>query len=59
MDHILTNVQSSVEYVERGREHLKKAKEYGKKSRKKMMCFILPLGVVFFFVLAIVLGATV
>mmetsp|Transcript_45241 Transcript_45241/g.139561 ORF Transcript_45241/g.139561 Transcript_45241/m.139561 type:complete len:317 (-) Transcript_45241:115-1065(-) len=59
MDQILTNVQTSVAYVESGREKLQAAKKYGKKSRKKMMCFILPLGIIFFFVLAIVLGATV
>jgi t-SNARE complex subunit (syntaxin) len=59
MDQILTNVQTSVAYVESGREKLAAAKTYGKKARKKMMCFLLPLGVIFFFVLAVVLGATV
>ncbi|CBZ28518.1 Qa-SNARE protein [Leishmania mexicana MHOM/GT/2001/U1103] len=38
MDVILANVQQSTRYVEKGREALKKARRYQKKSRKKLRC---------------------
>lgn len=59
MDQIYANVQHSVEYVEKGREELGKAKKYAKKSRKKMLWVIVFIAIIFFFVLASVLGATI
>lgn len=59
MDNILVNVQNSVKYVEKGREELGKAKKYAKKSRKKMCWLLVIVFVIFLFVLAVILGATV
>lgn len=43
MDDILVNVGKSVEYVQRGREDLAKAKIYASRSRKKICCIIFVL----------------
>lgn len=59
LDNILTNVQNSVKYVEKGREELQKAKKHAKKSRKKFCWLIVIVFVIFMFVLAAILGATV
>ncbi|CUG88024.1 SNARE protein, putative [Bodo saltans] len=59
MDNILVNVQNSVKYVEKGREELQKAKKYAKKGRKKFCWLLVVAFVVFIFVLAVVLGATI
>jgi syntaxin 1B/2/3 len=59
MDNILVNVQNSVKYVEKGREELAKAKKYAKKGRKKFCWLLVVAVVVFIFILAIVLGATI
>jgi len=59
MDQIGANVLKSIDYVEKGREELNKAKKYQKKSRKKMVWMIVLIAIIFLFVLASVLGATV
>jgi syntaxin 1B/2/3 len=59
MDQILVNVQKSVAYVEQGREKLKDAKKYAKKSRKKMCWIVVFIVIVFLFILAIILGFSI
>lgn len=58
MDIILTNVQSAVKFVEKGREELKDAKGYQKKSRKKMCWVMIVIFIIVMFILAGVLGST-
>ena len=58
MDQILSNVQTSVQYVEKGRDELQKAKKYGKKSRKKLCWVMMVVFVIFLFILIPTLGAT-
>lgn len=59
MDQILANVETSVQYVEKGREELGKAKKYAKKSRKKMCYIIVFVFILLLFILAPTLGATI
>lgn len=59
LDVILQNVQSSLKYVEKGRDELAKGKKYAKSSRKKMCWLIMVVFVIFLFILAPVLGATI
>ena len=59
MDIILNNVQSAVKFVEKGREELKDAKVYQKKSRKKMCWVMIVIFIIVMFVLAGVLGSSI
>lgn len=54
MDVILANIQQSTRYVEKGRAELKKAREYQKKSRKKLICIV--VCVVILIILFVVVG---
>jgi syntaxin 1B/2/3 len=58
MDQVLTNVQQSVTYVEGGREQLKSAKKFAKKSRKKMCWMVVLLAIILMFAIAITGGMT-
>jgi syntaxin 1B/2/3 len=53
------NVIDANKKVEKGREELGKAKEYQKKSRRKMVWLVGCIGVIFLIILAVVLGFTV
>ncbi|CAJ1044405.1 putative Syntaxin/SNARE domain containing protein, partial [Leishmania shawi] len=46
MDVILANVQRSIRYVEKGSAELKKGRKYQKKSRKKLICFVVCIGII-------------
>jgi syntaxin 1B/2/3 len=59
LDQILTNVQTSVKFVEHGRRELKAAKKHTKKSRKYLCCMVVAAIIVFVVILVPILASTV
>eukprot|EP00758_Cryptobia_borreli_P013932 Tbor_TRINITY_DN5881_c6_g1::TRINITY_DN5881_c6_g1_i1::g.5996::m.5996/K08486/STX1B_2_3; syntaxin 1B/2/3 len=58
MDQILSNVQNSNKYVEKGRSELKAAKKHAKSSRSKLCILIVGVAIIFGILLAVILGYT-